>query len=202
MFLSVLANAEKIGENSSFVKALIHHYVPNRRFVGAIMRWSLSLFSPLCFRVSVNGGKERNGFEEAVKGTYNWLFADVSKDLYNASAHTFETSHKVFRGAFEDGFPWEVLEVFSGPPKVAFTWRHWGTFTGTYEEQKGSGEVIEMYGFLIATVNDELKIQKLEVFVKTDGFLEALQGTLDPKELARGKDFIGSGCPFMQSQNE
>eukprot|EP00057_Strongylocentrotus_purpuratus_P000867 XP_001185320.1 PREDICTED: pathogen-related protein-like [Strongylocentrotus purpuratus] len=152
-------------------------------------------------RVSVNGGKERNGFEEAVKGTYNWLFADVSKDLYNASTHTFETSHKVFRGAFEDGFPWEVLEVFSGPPKVAFTWRHWGTFTGTYEEQKGSGEVIEMYGFLIATVNDELKIQKLEVFVKTDGFLEALQGKLDPKELARGKDFIGSGCPFMQSQN-
>ena len=42
----------------------------------------------------------------------------------------------MFHGSFA-AFPWEVLEVFTGPPVVAFTWRHWGHFTGEYKGNKG-----------------------------------------------------------------
>jgi hypothetical protein len=36
---------------------------------------------------------------------------------------------------------WQVLEAFSGPPKVVFSWRHWATFTGEYKGNKGQGQV-------------------------------------------------------------
>lgn len=29
-------------------------------------------------------------------------------------------------------FAWEVLEVYSGPPRVAFRWRHWGSMKNDY----------------------------------------------------------------------
>jgi len=53
-------------------------------------------------------------------------------------------------------FPWEVLEVFSGPPTVGFTWRHWGTFTGSFKDNRGKGELIEMFGFATAKVSYKL----------------------------------------------
>ena len=76
----------------------------------------------------------------------------------------FEASHSLFRDAFKSGFPWEVLKVLSGPPgPVIFTWRHWAHFNGVFQGRKGSGELIEMYGLCRVIVNNELKIQKLEV---------------------------------------
>jgi hypothetical protein len=50
------------------------------------------------------------------------LLVQVVKLLWEGS------SHDAFHDAFA-AFPWEVLDVFSGPPKVAFTWRHWAEFT-------------------------------------------------------------------------
>ena len=54
--------------------------------------------------------------------------------------------------------------MLSGPPgPVIFTWRHWAHFTGTFQGRTGSGELIEMYGLGRVIVNENLKIQKLEV---------------------------------------
>ena len=51
--------------------------------------------------------------KEAIKvGNYNILMQN--QPLYNSEAHTFESSHNLFRSAFSEGFPWELLEVFSG----------------------------------------------------------------------------------------
>ena len=50
----------------------------------------------------------------------------------------FEISHEIFRDAFSEGFPWEVLKVLRGPPEVIFTWRHWGKFVGTYRGRQVS----------------------------------------------------------------
>ena len=61
----------------------------------------------------------------------------------------------MFHGAFP-AFPWEVLEVYTGPPKVAFSWRHWGRFTGKYKDNKGNGELVEVFGWGVAEVNDKL----------------------------------------------
>ena len=38
----------------------------------------------------------------------------------------------------------------------SFSWRHWGHFTGSYQGQQGFGELVEMYGFAVAEVDDQL----------------------------------------------
>lgn len=151
------------------------------------------------YRVQVNGGQEISGHDAAKVGTYNWILENTSTDLYDATRHTFESSHQEFRGAFMDGFGWELLEVFSGPPRVAFTWRHWGKFNGKYEGVQGTDEIIEMYGFTIATVNYDLKILKIEVFAKFDGFLKAILGKVSPADLEKGKELLGSCCPIHKT---
>ena len=150
------------------------------------------------YNVQANGGSQIKGIEAAKMGTYNWLLGNAPKDLYNAEAHSFESSHKLFRGAFLDGFPWEVLEVLSGPPKVAFTWRHWGTFNGEYNNRKGQNEMIELYGFAIAVLSEDMKMKNVEIYTKYEGFLEALHGTCSSKELLKGKELLGSCCPLYK----
>ena len=148
----------------------------------------------------VNGGPIVSSKDMIITGSYNWLLQNTSKELYDAQTHTFESSYKLFRGAFLDGFAWEVLEVFSGPPKVAFIWRHWGTFNGEYNGRKGQGENIELYGFTVATLSDKGKIVKVEVYAKMDSFLQALQGQLPSSETEKGKGLIGSCCPIAKSK--
>ena len=151
---------------------------------------------PDTFSAQVNGGPRVSGNDILAVGSYNWLLHNTSKDLYDVQSHTFESSHQLFRGAFVNGFAWEVLEVFSGPPRVAFTWRHWGTFNGEYNGRKGQGENIELYGFTIVVLSNEGKIVELEVYAKMDPFLRGLQGDIPPSELEKGKPLLGSCCPI------
>merc|ERR1711879_943068 len=74
---------------------------------------------------------------------------------------------------FTEGFAWECLEVYSGPPKCVFKWRHFGKYTGTYEDAegnkyKGDGRMFSLYGTVVATLNADAKIQELEVFYNPD----------------------------------
>ena len=109
----------------------------------------------------------------------------------------FEESHELFRGAFLDGFPWEVLKVLSGPPNVLFTWRHWGVHNGKFQENIGHGEQLEMYGVAKCGVTEDLKIQTLEVFYDPDNFIKACEGRLKPSELRGGRAILGDvECPF------
>ena len=76
----------------------------------------------------------------------------------------FEKSHEFFREAFTEGFPWELIKVIRpDPPKILFSWRHWAKFTGQFQGRPGKGELIELYGLCEATVNEDLKIESLEV---------------------------------------
>lgn len=103
----------------------------------------------------------------------------------------FEESHHLFRGAFPEGFPWELLKVLCGPPNVIFTWRHWGHFVGKYQDRQGKGEVVEMYGMCRVMVDEKLKICKIEAFFDPDAFLLALEGKIDFEELKMAKPLIG-----------
>jgi hypothetical protein len=90
------------------------------------------------FRLSANGGKIFDNIEANKVGNYNVLLNACPAQLYDAENTTWEDSHNKFHTAFA-AFPWEVLEVYSPPPKVGFTWRHWGHYSGTYEENEGKG---------------------------------------------------------------
>lgn len=149
------------------------------------------------YAVSANGAKKFIGEEGARAGNYNWLLAGVDPSVYDASKESFESSHEKFRGTFIGAFPWELLEVFSGPPVIAFSWRHWGLFNGEYEGRKGDGQVYDMYGFGVVKVNADLKIQEIAIYYKPEEFLNALNGRVHHAELHNGKSLLGSGCPVL-----
>ena len=61
------------------------------------------------------------------QGTYNALIGQTN--YYDSTLISFEDSHLAFKRSLGEGFAWEVLEVYSGPPNVTFTWRHFGKMT-------------------------------------------------------------------------
>lgn len=142
------------------------------------------------FRVTTNGGSEYTAQELAAQGTYNSFMGD--SEHYKASEETFESSAKLFHTSFPQGFLWEVLEVYSGPPQVTFKWRHWGHFNGSYKDFAPTGETIEIIGMSVAHVTDDLKIISLEHYFDNSLFLEQLTAG---GKLASGEN-KGSGCPF------
>ena len=84
---------------------------------------------------------------------------------YKAEEESFESSHEVFRSAFPRGFAWEVVQVYSGPPLIAFKFRHWGIFEGPFKGHAPTGEIVQFYGLatlkvcliiLYKTKNDSL----------------------------------------------
>ncbi|XP_022102939.1 pathogen-related protein-like [Acanthaster planci] len=152
------------------------------------------------FKAQANGQKFFSGEESSTIGNYNWLLSAASKDLYDSEQHSFESSHDVFREAFPDGFAWELLQVFSGPPKVVFSWRHWANFTGKYKGRVGEGQLIEMHGFAVATVDEQLLICQLEVYYKPDEFLKAMEGKIPLSNLSKGKEIFGPGCPIHREK--
>jgi hypothetical protein len=110
-------------------------------------------------------------------GPYNMLLGQHS--LYDASKESYDTANEVFKNCFSEGFPWEVLEVHSGPPTVSFTWRHWGKLAGPYRASDGTvygatGQTIEMFGNCVARVSAELVIESLELFYDREAFIQSL----------------------------
>jgi len=86
--------------------------------------------------------------------------------VLDSNTHTFEASHQIFRGAFPEGFPWEVLEVYSSPPFVCFSWRHWAYFNGIYKEKTASNnDLINMYGFATVSLDENSKICDLKILL-------------------------------------
>jgi len=149
------------------------------------------------YKVSVNGSEEVDGSVAYEIGNYNALMKDCPA-YQKYGELSFEESHDLFRGAFTDGFPWEVLKVLSGPPTVVFTWRHWGVLKGKFQENIGHGEHLEMYGLARVSVSEQLKIQKIEVFFDPETFIKACEGRLKPTELKGGRSLIGDvECPYV-----
>lgn len=65
---------------------------------------------------------------------------------YNSNEETFESSHEVFKSAFPRGFAWEVIKVYTGPPEIAFKFRHWGFFEGPFKGHAPTGKMVQFFG--------------------------------------------------------
>lgn len=115
------------------------------------------------YSVQANGGKVFGLDEASKRGNYNVLMNEVDPTLYCAAKEDFDSSHHLFRDAFHHCFPWEVLEVFAGPPDLVFSFRHWGEFVGDYKGNKGQGQLLEMTGLACVSVTEELKITQIKV---------------------------------------
>jgi len=156
------------------------------------------------FKISVNGGPKASAQTMADVGPYVALLGDIPNIFY-ASQNTFASTNKIFSEVFPEGFAWECLEVYQGPPKVTFKWRHFGKFTGKWvapdgTEYKGTGEMINVEGIVIATVDDNLMIDELEVYYNPlDQILPLLKGAKTAPPAPSGGGYLGlcSGAPAV-----
>lgn len=78
---------------------------------------------------ATNGGAPQPGSHMLAVGTYNAMVPP--NEFYSPEHSDFAASHVTFKRMIPT-FAWEVLEVYSGPPVVAFRWRHWGQMKSDY----------------------------------------------------------------------
>ena len=81
------------------------------------------------YTFAINGGPPQTAEHMLKVGTYNAIICP--NEYYSPEHSDFASSHKTFKRMMPT-FAWEVLEVYSGPPQVAFRWRHWGTMKNDY----------------------------------------------------------------------
>jgi hypothetical protein len=175
------------GTLEAIVQNLVRTFEMEVSFKADPQQW-LSIVNDQ-FRISTNGGEEFTAADVSAQGTYNLFMAN--SEHYKASEESFESSAKLFHTTFPQGFPWEVLEVYSGPPTVTFKWRHWGHFQGAYKDYAPTGETVEIIGLSIAHVTDDLKIISMEHYFDNTMFLEKLTGGGKVASETQQK-----GCPF------
>jgi hypothetical protein len=155
---------------------------------------------PEKFTICANGNKAYTNVDANEVGNYNVLLDGVRPDLW-APGQSWDDTHHAFKDAFA-AFPWEVLKVFSGPPVVAFSWRHWAEFTGKYKDNAGQGDLINMYGFATAQVSADIKLERVDVYYNGEEFLEVMEGKKPPSTLEKGKSIFGSYMAFCGAGDE
>ncbi|KAM6573919.1 hypothetical protein CsatA_022246 [Cannabis sativa] len=142
-----------------------------------------------------------NGEETLRIGSYNALMKNSLPNefqYYKAEEETFESSHEVFRSAFPRGFAWEVIHVYSGPPIIAFKFRHWGFFEGPYKQHAPTGEMVQFYGIATLKVDEALKVEEVEVYYDP---AELIAGFLKGKPISESGDEDSKSkleCPFAK----
>lgn len=85
---------------------------------------------PDAYTFSVNGGPPQPAAHMLEVGTYNAIIG-APNAWYSPRRSDLASSHKTFKRMMPT-FAWEVLEVYGGPPVVAFKWRHWGEMKEDY----------------------------------------------------------------------
>ncbi|KXT10871.1 hypothetical protein AC579_8991 [Pseudocercospora musae] len=131
-------------------------------------------------------------------GTYNGIIAP--NEYYSPENSDFASSHKTFKRMMPT-FAWEVLEVYSGPPRVAFRWRHWGVMKNDYVAfndkgqkvtAKAHGGQIELEGVTVAQVDDQVRLQAIQTWMDPlDMFRQiAPHGVVNKEVMNRNLDMV------------
>jgi hypothetical protein len=165
----------KEGSLEAVVQKLVKNWEVESHHIADIHQWKTMDVSK--FKAALNGGCPASAQIMAQIGPYNLLIGETVD--YSSKANTFESANTTFSNAFNKGFAWEVTEVYSGPPVVAFKWRHFGEFAGAYTDKsgkvhKGDGRLLSVYGMCIAKVNDQLVIEELDVYWNPNDLLNPM----------------------------
>ncbi|EJT75113.1 hypothetical protein GGTG_08951 [Gaeumannomyces tritici R3-111a-1] len=182
------------GSLPDLVEKLVKNWEIEASFKKDLKDWRT--VDPLEYTFSVNGGPPQSGEHMLQVGTYNAIIE--SNEYYCPMRSSFEASHKSFKRMMPT-FAWEVLEVYSGPPTVAFRWRHWGTFKEDYVGVNDKGEkvtvkahggLIDIEGVLVAKVNEKLQIQKIDVWFDPMSMFRQMQDPEGAKKAMQEKGAV------------
>ncbi|KAJ8771723.1 hypothetical protein K2173_026900 [Erythroxylum novogranatense] len=178
-----------------------------------VKTWEMEVFHKTCFddyksiadpkkySSSLNGRTPITLEEKRMLGGgYNaFMQTSLPEKLrgYNPAEETVDTAHVAFTTAFPRGFALEVLQVYSGPPVIAYKFRHWGFMEGPFKGHPPTGELVELFGIGVFQVNEEMKVMKVEFFMDRG---ELLGGLMKGSSLDGTNATIGaaSGCPVLR----
>ena len=115
----------------------------------------------------------------AKEGTYNMLLGEIGEKEYMGSKETYDSVDNISKQVFPKGFPVEILEVYSGPPSISCTWRHWGEHAGPYQAAddtmyKPTGKRIELFGQGVIKVTTNMQITEMQMYFDTATFIKEL----------------------------
>ncbi|XP_024011267.1 pathogen-related protein isoform X1 [Eutrema salsugineum] len=123
--------------------------------------------NPDKFKLFVNGREGLSAEETLRLGSYNALLKNSLPEefqYYKPEDETFESSHDAFRSALPRGFAWEILSVYSGPPVIAFKFRHWGYFEGNFRGHAPTGDLVQFLGLGVLKVDEFLRAEEIEIY--------------------------------------
>ncbi|KAI4333557.1 hypothetical protein L6164_018345 [Bauhinia variegata] len=180
---------------------------------NAIKSWEMELshktrlqdfktINPEKFKLFVNGREGLSAEETLSLGSYNALLKSSLPEefkYYKADEESFESSHEAFRSALPRGFAWEVIKVYTGPPEIAFKFRHWGFFEGPFKGHAPTGKIVQFYGLGTLKVDESLRVEEVEIYYDPAELLGDLlsSGTIDDSsKTSASASATAQGCPF------
>jgi hypothetical protein len=104
----------------------------------------------------MTGMKPLTRKEISAIGGYNMFLATTlppEHRIYDPEKESVESGMSTFLTAFPRGFAIEVLDVYSGPPRIAFKFRHWGYMEGPFKGHPPHGQRVEFFGVCIFHVS-------------------------------------------------
>ncbi|KAI5916982.1 hypothetical protein F4810DRAFT_718895 [Camillea tinctor] len=194
------------GSLPQLVENLVKNWEIEASFKPRLADWRTIDHSKYTF--AVNGLTPISGEDFLRLGTYNATIAPC--EYYDSGHCNWTSSHKTFKRMIPT-FAWEVIEVYSGPPVVAFKWRHWGEMKNDYVGWnvdgnkvtiKGNGRNIDIEGVTIAYLNEKLQIAKLTTWFDST----LLFRQIDPdRQVIREPDVkeaqnLLQSCPVLSTQ--
>jgi len=181
------------GSLESTMGKLIRNWEVESRNVADIHKWKTVDVSK--FKAALNGGRTCSAKKLTDIGLQDLFLWDTKaystsasstsrKEVIVESPFWFTLDPQVFASAFPEGFAWECLEVFSGPPSVLFKWRQFGKYSGTFTDKagtqvKGNGAVFSLIGICVAKVNADFKLEGLDVYYNPEELLAGLATQAD-----------------------
>ncbi|XP_022142750.1 pathogen-related protein-like [Momordica charantia] len=161
--------------------------------------------NPEKFMLYVNGREGISGEDLLRMGTFNALLKSSLPEEFvhfKAEEETFESAHKEFNTCFPRGFAWEVTEVYSAPPLIAFKFRHWGYFEGPYKGHSPTGELIQFFGMMTLEVDSLMRAEEVHIYYDPGELFGALlKAKKTPKNDKDSAASDASACPFSQLKN-
>ncbi|KAK1300818.1 hypothetical protein QJS10_CPB13g00863 [Acorus calamus] len=155
--------------------------------------------NPQKFTFSVNGRPSITVAQiSEMGGSYNaFLQTALPKELryYDPAEETTKSSSDAFNTTFPRGFALEILHVYAGPPEIVYKFRHWGYMEGPFKGHPPSGDLVEMIGLAIFTVDEAMRIEKVEFFYDRGEFLSGFLRVSPSDGLNEGS--APSKCPVM-----
>ncbi|CAK9324354.1 unnamed protein product [Citrullus colocynthis] len=158
--------------------------------------------------IFVNGREGLPGEEILKLGGINALLKNSLPDelhYFKVEEETQESAYNDFKTCFPRGFAWEVIQVYSPPPLIAYKFRHWGFFEGPYKNYPPTGELVQFYGMGTLKVDESMKVEEAHIYYDP---AELFGGLLKRKNTAsqsktqhnNDKDLDASvaTCPFSK----